>query len=123
MSIDIPDYFPERPWACRCGCGLDNVSPELVRRVNMARHLSGVPFAIMSCCRCRERNIAVGGAENSAHLRGEAVDIRTTNARHRYHVIAGAIGAGFRRIGISNAFVHLDISEKNLASPVIWLYT
>jgi uncharacterized protein YcbK (DUF882 family) len=119
---EIPDYFPELPWSCRCGCGFDNVRPELVAKINLARHLAGVPFAISSAVRCEERNRAVGGMPGSAHTTGEAADIRIGNDTHRFYVLLGVLGAGFKRVGISSAFIHVDIAE-NLPRQRIWTYS
>lgn len=123
MSDDlVPDYFYEKPWGCRCGCGLAVVSPDLVHRLNLARHLAGVPFALASVCRCEAHNRAVGGSPASAHLAGEAADIRTRNGLLRFQVLIGLFGAGFKRVGIGDGFIHADVSGR-LPSPRVWLYT
>ncbi len=118
---DLPDCFPEKPWACRCGCGFDRIDPELVRRLNLARHLAGVPFEIQSACRCAQHNAAAGGKPGSAHTTGEAVDNRIRNDHHRHFVLAGLFAAGFRRIGIGKNFVHADVAE-NLPQQGAWSY-
>jgi len=121
MEEGIKDYFPERPWACRCGCGFDSVSPELVRRLNLARHLAGVPFGIRSACRCPRHNQSEGGKDQSAHLTGEAVDISAGNSAQRYYILAGLMGARFRRIGLGANFIHADVAV-HLPQDVVWTY-
>lgn len=115
------DYFPEKPWACKCGCSFDRIDPDLVHRLNLARELAGVPFEIDSACRCAKHNAAVGGTPGSAHTTGEAADIRVHNNYHRYLILAGLFGSGFKRIGIGSYFIHADVAE-NLPQQVIWNY-
>lgn len=117
----IPDYFPERPWACRCGCGFDAIRPELVERLNLARHLAGVPFDVTSACRCDKHNRVEGGVPGGAHLTGEAADIRVPSSSIRHDILSGVIRAGFKRIGIAKTFIHADIAV-NMPHPRIWLY-
>lgn len=63
--------------------GIDNTVPrDAVQRLEVLcvsllepiRHLLGVPMHINSGYRCPELNKAVGGAKDSAHMRGEAAD-------------------------------------------------
>lgn len=117
----MKDYFPERPWSCRCGCGFNRIDPELVRRLNLARELAGVPFEITSACRCEAHNAAEGGKPGSAHTTGQAVDIRVGDSRQRYAVLMGLLGAGFKRIGIGGDFVHADVAG-HLPQPAAWTY-
>lgn len=121
MTDEIMDYFPERPWYCRCGCGFGAVSPDLVRRLNLARHLAGVPFEIRSACRCGKHNASEGGKDQSAHLTGEAADIGAVNSVQRYRILVGLMGASFRRIGIGADFIHADVAA-HLPQEVIWTY-
>jgi len=113
------DYFPERPWACHCGCGLDTIDPALVRDLNLARQFAEFPFVINSACRCTDHNRAQGGKAFSAHLPDEnglchAVDIRAKGSRARFKVTYGLILAGFTRIFIypdPMGWIHADNSR------------
>ena len=95
--------------------------PELVRMLDEARHIAGVPFVINSGLRTRARNAEVGGAPNSAHITGHAVDIRCPSNRHRFLIVRACLDVGFRRVGIGQTFVHVD-SSPDLPPDVIWLY-
>ncbi|MBI5579622.1 MAG: hypothetical protein HY895_10755 [Deltaproteobacteria bacterium] len=86
------DYFPEKPRACKCGCGFDHIDQDLVKRLNFARELAGVPFEINSACRCEKHNAAEGGKPGSAHTTVKAVDIKVHNNKHRYFVLVGRSG-------------------------------
>lgn len=76
---------------------------------------------ITSSIRCPEHNREVGGAPNSPHLRGYAVDIAVHGSRERYLIVEGARKAGFTRIGTANSFVHMDC-DPSLDPKVIWTY-
>ena len=95
--------------------------PELVRMLDEARRIAGVPFVIESGLRTTERNAQVGGANESAHLTGHAVDIRCPTGRHRFLIVQAALEVGFRRIGVANSFIHLD-NAPHLPQDVIWTY-
>lgn len=81
--------------------------PDLVLRLDYARHVAGVPFVITSGFRTPEENAAAGGGGNSAHLRGWAVDLSCPDHVTRFHVIRGLYAAGFRRIVVYKATGHV----------------
>jgi uncharacterized protein YcbK (DUF882 family) len=114
------DYFPEKPWACRCGCGFDSISPELVEMLNRARQAAECAFTIVSACRCQQHNKAIGGEPGSAHCKGLAVDIRVDTDHQRFKMLSALLGVGFKRIGIAGAFIHADIMSE--PSPRIRTY-
>lgn len=68
--------FERSEFACKCGCGFDDIAPETVDVFQWARNRYGVPVTVTSGCRCPEHNRAVGGAENSRHPKGEAGDMK-----------------------------------------------
>ena len=72
---DLSPHFSRHEFACRCGCGFDDVSPELVQVLEQARTEFSAPVVINSACRCAQHNRAVGGASASQHLLGTAADI------------------------------------------------
>ena len=110
-------------FACKCGCGYDTPDPELIRMLQAARDLYGKPIRITSGCRCIKHNRNVGGASNSAHLDGKAVDIATPTGTARYLIIESLMAAGFKRIGINfkQRFVHADIDDTK-PHPTIFSY-
>ncbi len=71
---DISKYFDRAEFACNCGCGFDDVAPELITILEDVRKHFG-PVRISSGCRCVKYNKAVGGGDDSQHMRGTASDI------------------------------------------------
>lgn len=100
-----------------------DVEPDeaLVRMLDAAREIAGVPFAINSGIRSPERNAEVGGVDTSAHLTGHAADIRCPSSRHRFLMLSSLIEAGFRRIGVGDAFIHVDTDPRK-PQEVVWTY-
>lgn len=88
--------------------------------LDRARGLAKVPFLITSGFRTPEQNIAAGGAPNSAHLRGLAVDLRCHSPWSRYRMVSGAYLAGFRRMVLyaSDGHLHLD-ADPSLEQDVL----
>lgn len=97
------------------------LKPELVMLLDKMREECGFPFKINSGYRSPEYNAQVGGVEESAHTEGLAVDIAITDSIKRLKLLAIAFKYGICRIGISDTFIHLDLS-KTLPQNVAWLY-
>ena len=115
--------FDSSEFACKCGCGYDTPDPELIRMLQTARDLYCKAMTISSGCRCIKHNRTVGGATNSAHVTGKAVDILTPTGLDRYLIIKALIAAGFERIGINfkKKFIHADIDDSK-PRPTIFSY-
>lgn len=73
---DLSTNFSRSEFACKCGCGLDEVEEELIRFLQALRDKVG-PIKIISGCRCPDHNASkkVGGSKNSSHITGVAADI------------------------------------------------
>jgi uncharacterized protein YcbK (DUF882 family) len=89
------------------------------------------PLPLTSAWRSESRNRQVGGAKNSAHLYGRAVDLRI-HGDTAFRVVSMAARFGFTGIGvhqrgiIRGRFIHLDdmeFSEDLLLRPTIWSYS
>jgi len=92
----------------------------LVRKLDVAREVAGIPFIITSGYRCGVHNKSVGGVNNSPHTKGLAADIAVTSGFNRFRIVQGLIVAGFRRIGIGHTFIHCDIALDRPNN--LWLY-
>lgn len=103
----------------RPGSGF-NMKPRVVFMLDALRALLGRPFKVSSGFRTPEHNRAEGGAPQSGHLTGEAVDIRTQGwtERQRCDLIIYALKLGFTGIGIAKTFIHLDVKARRAS----WRY-
>jgi len=116
--------FKKPAFACRCGeCDADfeHMKPETVERLEAARIIAGIPFAVRSAMRCEAHNEAEGGSSDSSHLDGYAIDVDADNSRERFTIVGALIKAGFIRIGIGRTFIHFD-DDPTKDGRVMWLY-
>lgn len=123
---DMTTNFSRHEFACKCGCGFDDIQGELVEHLQMMRDYIRMsyhetPLTIRSGCRCAEHNKRSKGKKRSAHLKGEAADIKCYDSRTRFLLIDAAIKCGITRIGVGKTFIHVDVS-KTLDPRVAWLY-
>lgn len=118
---DLTKNFSRSEFACNCGCGLDDVSIDLVDRLQSIRDVLGVPLRINSGLRCLQHNQAVGGVPHSAHMRGTAADVAVLDSELRFRFVKAALGFDFERVGIAKTFVHVDL-DPFLPQPRIWVY-
>ena len=106
----VSHHFSRSEFACRCGCGFDDFHPALLYLLEAVREHFGKPVVINSACRCPAHNRAVGGAENSRHLHGEAADITVSKISPALvadycEVLVGERGG----LGRYSSFTHVDV--------------
>ena len=119
---DLSTHFNRSEFACKCGCGADHVSMELVTRLERLRSFLRIPIVIRSGVRCRTYNAKVGGKPDSAHITGEAADIACSASKTRYLMKRWIyVWALFSRIGTGKDYLHLDVSVA-LPLEVEWTY-
>lgn len=94
------------------------LKPELVKKLDDARGIAGIPFKITSGFRSVQKNIDVGGKLNSAHLTGEAVDLACSTSSNRWKMLNALLKVGFNRLEVAKAHIHADIS-KTLPQNII----
>lgn len=73
---DLTHNFSRHEFACKCGCGFDDVDDNLVIVLQLIRETANMPIYILSGCRCPPHNIAVRGMIDSYHKSGKAADWR-----------------------------------------------
>ena len=107
---DLSAHFSKKEFACKCGCGLCNVKPELITKLEKLRELCGSkPMSINSGCRCEKHNKKVGGASKSQHLYGTAADVAQVPGLTIDQMAKLAEQAGFDGIGKYNGRIHVDV--------------
>jgi zinc D-Ala-D-Ala carboxypeptidase len=114
-------HFPDIELRCKCGCGLNNIKPALLVKLEQARTVLGIPLVIDSGSRCPKHELEVSGKSGGEHPDGDAVDIRCLADRTRFNIIRAFLEFGVCRIGIGPTFVHVGISET-LPGSVCWTY-
>lgn len=67
-------FFSDLELSCRCGCGL-MPKEATIRFADQVRGEWGKPILCLSGARCEKHNAKEGGAPNSAHLYGLALDL------------------------------------------------
>lgn len=74
--------------------------PELLGKLQRARDIAGIPFVITS---------GVRPGDPKAHGGGWAADIRCNTSADRLKMLRALMKAGFKRIGIYNKHIHVDV--------------
>jgi zinc D-Ala-D-Ala carboxypeptidase len=97
------------------------LQPQLVEMLDAARDAAGVPFVITSGLRTPEQNSAAGGVQDSAHLRGLAVDLADFDPATRFAIVKSLLAVGFTRIGVyADGHLHCDC-DSSLPQSVMWV--
>ena len=115
----LTQHFEDTEFTCPCGCKINNISLDLVKKLEKARQICNFPFVVTSGCRCESYNASLksrGSVAGSAHLKGLAADIYAESMSHAMRIIDAALESGFIRIGVKSRypyrrFVHLDIDS------------
>ena len=113
-------YFDLQEFKCNC-CSEVDMDDDFVRLLDELRHKCGFPFFINSGYRCKSHNANVGGVDDSAHTKGTAADIVSSNSNIAYEIISNALSFGINRIGIGVGFIHLDV-DNTKPKHRIWRY-
>lgn len=101
------------------------LEPELVSKLDSARHIAGVPFVITSGRRTVDENEKATGVDRSAHIKGLAVDLRLPDSPEslaRFLMVNALLQAGFKRVGVYDHHLHCDI-DNSLPTPRMWIGT
>lgn len=119
--MGLPSFFKLNEIKCRCGCGRCIVKPRFYFKMNLLRALVKRPLHPTSWNRCEKHNRNEGGSDTSSHLKGWACDLVSTDRAFSERVFYFAGKIGFRGVGGSADFVHLD---DDPAKPIdrVWNY-
>lgn len=113
---DLTENFSRWEFACKCGCGFDDINICLVNRLQVVRDIIQVSIIINSGCRCKAHNKAVGGSSVSFHLTGEATDwcFPLSTSENLYFQVAMMLknwSGGFHYYK-DKRFFHTDMGRK-----------
>ena len=111
-------YFNRSEFADKIS-GANKISPKLIKMLDKAREIAGVPFIINSGYRDENHPESLSNP-TSSHIKGLAVDIAVTPS-NRETIKQALIKAGFKRFGFGSNFIHVDIDEAK-TQRVAWFY-
>lgn len=116
-SWDSIKHFKKAEFTCKCGCGMNNISIELVKVLEDIRNHFGQPCTVTSGCRCASHNKKVGGVQGSRHVVGKASDIyvkgvsaSTLLAYTKSLVSKGKLRYTYTNNSNMNGVVHVDVN-------------
>ena len=109
-NIQISKNFKLKEFQCKDGSQLVKIDSQLLHKLQALRDEIGRPVIINSGYRTESHNKAVGGAKNSYHMQGKAVDIKINGLKPE-EIAKIAEKIGFTGIGIYKNFTHLDIRQ------------
>ena len=108
------------------GSGEEHMKKSFLSALDELRSYAAFPFIINSGYRSLERNLQIGGAPKSYHVRGRAADIRVDYGWQVYAIMKFAPRCGLHGIGISfpkngkPGFVHVD--DRDAIKQTVWGY-
>ncbi len=120
---DMSKNLSRSEFACHCGCGEDDISPELVAGLQELHDLAERTIHILSGCRCLAHNRACGGEPHSFHVPlstrpGYAADVyfEPPLSVQKMYALARKVPAFYRGgIGLypeaNPPFMHVDVRE------------
>lgn len=112
--MQLSKHFTEKELACK-HCGLLHIEPRLLSALEELRELADAPIYILSGYRCVTHNSKVGGAKNSLHTAGKAVDltIKGYSLKEMYQLADSVNAFYLGGIGIypDEKFIHVDVRK------------
>lgn len=101
-------------------CECKDMDAAFLDKLLLAQKAYGKKFHITSAFRSLAHEKFKGRNGLSSHCKGLAVDISAVAHNERLFIVAALIIMGFRRIGISRTFIHVDDDTSKV--PSLWLY-
>lgn len=121
-------HFKVSEFACRCGCGRNEIDSKFVDRLDDLREACGFVLPVTSGYRCPKHNTQVSSTGlTGPHTTGHAVDFGVSRAQ-AYELMTIALRMGFTGIGIQqkggSRFIHIDDlpNAEGQPRPTVWSY-
>ena len=120
-------YFTEQELACK-GTDECDMHPEFMDKLIAVREDYNEPMIITSGYRHLAYNDTIGGAKNSPHLYGRAVDVKVVGG-DALELIGAALRHGMTGIGVKQRgdhdrrFIHIDDMPQSDAHPSPWIWS
>ena len=98
-------FFKLSEFDCPC-CGQNWIDISIPKTLDLVREELGLPITVTSGYRCEKHNLEVGGKKGSFHVRGLAVDCKSTDMDKLYLLMTKYFdGVGDGR---NKGFIHGD---------------
>ena len=120
-------YFTEQELACK-GTDECDMHPEFMEKLIAVREDYNEPMIITSGYRHLAYNDTIGGAKNSPHLYGRAVDVKVVGG-DALELIGAALRHGMTGIGVKQRgdhdrrFIHIDDMPQSDPHPRPWIWS
>ena len=121
------EYFSVDELKCK-GTDECEMDEGFMKKLEVLRHEFNEPMIVSSGYRHESYNQVIGGAKNSPHLYGKAVDV-VISGKSAYRLMKLAIQHGFTGIGVSQRgphekrFLHIDTMENSDTHPRPWIWS
>ena len=121
------NYFSVDELKCK-GTDECEMDEEFMKKLETLRHEFNEPMIVSSGYRHESYNQVIGGAKNSPHLYGKAVDV-VISGKSAYRLMKLAIQHDFTGIGVSQRgphekrFLHIDTMENSDTHPRPWIWS
>ena len=111
-NLKLSDNFTVREFACKDGSDTILIDHDLIPLIQRFREYVEAPVGFNSAYRTPSYNIKVGGAKNSYHVKGQALDIPFSN-NYKYLTSRDKMCAFFNTLGVKgiirySSFIHID---------------
>ena len=126
MSINS-QFFTRKELSCK-GTGEYEMNDEFMSKLEKLRIKFNEPMIITSGYRHPAHNMVVGGARNSAHIQGRAVDVLVMG-KPALRLVRLALECGMTGIGVKQRgpaikrFIHIDDLEDSHENPRPWIWS
>lgn len=107
------EFFTREEFACKCGCGTNEIDPVFVGQLDELRRRCGFPLGVTSGYRCENHPVEADKEKPGMHHSGRAADLAFRNGSERFVLLREAFAMGvFQGIGTGKSFIHVDTRES-----------
>ncbi len=101
------------------GVNLEAIDVNVLGRYEQVQSTFGEQLPVISGARDAEHNAEVGGANDSMHLRAQAldIDVSSLSKEERIRFIETASANGFTGIGVYKNSIHIDMGDRRAWGP------
>ena len=130
-SLLLTPFFTEREFFCKCADFNANshlLDHQLIIATQTIREFAGSAVFITSSYRTPLCNSLSGGAKNSYHLKGMALDLHCPSGQAKINASIKKRGdlylslrkCGINGFGIASSFLHIDTRPSGLISDAVY---